>query len=463
MICMYEYLPLILILVIVVAAVFLVMEFTRRGKKKRGNSGRKPRSRDRNTIRRDAERRLSQNPKDPEALQALANLSFQDEEWEKAMKTYSVLIDLCATNADLDEFEMTLKYALAALKVKNYEEAYKSLMIARSMKNDVFEVNHNLGFLEYKRKNYDKSAALLMLALQKQPEHQETQRYYGLSLFRIKRFRDALTALRKVVDLQPDDKEALFAMGECYYELGQNDPAIRIFTHLRPDPQLGPSAALFAGTIHLNGRQFPKAIMDLEIGLRHKQIRQDVALELRYRLAAAYVKQQEVGKALRLLDEIQEVNPGYRDVPALVKRYQELSDNRNLQTFLMAPPSEFVTLCRKVVSSYFPRSKTKIIDISIQKNEFADILAQVETRKWEDLVLFRFIRTTGQVGELLLRDFHSRIKDMKAGRGFCMTAGTYTDGAKAFVEARLLDLIEKDKLMTVLQTADRQGEMIPQE
>jgi hypothetical protein len=42
------------------------------------------------------------------------------------------------------------------MKLKKYDEAYKSLLIARSMKPDVFEINYNLGYLEYQKKNYGK-------------------------------------------------------------------------------------------------------------------------------------------------------------------------------------------------------------------------------------------------------------------------------------------------------------------
>jgi hypothetical protein len=148
--------------------------------------------------------------------------------------------------------------------------------------------------------------------------------------------------------------------------------------------------------------------------------------------------------------EVYQSNPDYKDVASQLERMRELNSNKNLQTFLIAPASDFVTLCRKVVNGYFANSATKITDISVRKGELVDVLAEVNTTKWEDVILFRFIRTTGQTGELMLRDFHSRIKDVKAGRGFCLTAGAFTDSAKKFVEARLIDLVGKDELVKVL-------------
>jgi hypothetical protein len=138
----------------------------------------------------------------------------------------------------------------------------------------------------------------------------------------------------------------------------------------------------------------------------------------------------------------------------LLAKYRELNSNRNLQIFLLGTASDFVTLCRKIALLYFPKAKVKITDISVQGNEYADILAEVETSKWSDLILFRFIRSQGTVGELSVRDFHARVKDLKAGKGYCITAGTFSEEARRFVEARLIDLIDKSVLMQTLNSID---------
>jgi restriction endonuclease Mrr len=104
--------------------------------------------------------------------------------------------------------------------------------------------------------------------------------------------------------------------------------------------------------------------------------------------------------------------------------------------------------------TYFPKAKVKISNISVNKNEWADILAEVDTPKWSDMIMFRFIRTQGSIGELIVRDFHSHLKEVKAGKGVCMTVGIFTEEAKRYTEARLIDLIEKDRLQAILNAVD---------
>lgn len=449
-----DFLPVVVAVIFLSLVVLAGSMLLSKGKSVKGKKGKRIKAKDHAQVLKEANRRLAQNPKDPEALLALGEVHYAEQSWDKAFKTYEILLDVSAGNPDLDEFEVNKRYGLSAMKVGRFEEAYKGLVVAHAVKQDDFETNYNLGFLEFQKRQYEKAIFHLRLANKQNFEHAMTLRYLGHSLFKVKNYKEALSSLKRAVDLQPEDKESLFAMGECFHEIGQEEQAIRIFTHLRTDPALGPSAALFAGTIHLNQHQHQKAMMDFELGLRHPDIKVEVLVEIKYRLAAAYLKEQEIAKAVALLNEIQQIFPDYKDTPAQLAKYKELNSNRNLQIYLLSAKSDFITLCRKITLSFFPKAKVKITDISVQKNDWADILAEVETSRWSDVVLFRMIRSTGTIGELVLRDFHARLKDLKAGKGYCVTAGVFSDEAKKFVEARLIDLMEKDKLMGLLNSID---------
>jgi tetratricopeptide (TPR) repeat protein len=414
--------------------------------------GKKAKGRD--AIMRDVNKKLTQNPRDPEALLAAGDIYFQEETWDLAYRTYETLSDLTGTYPTMDEFLINQRCGLAALKVNMPTEAYKSLATAKTIHPDDFEVNYNLGSLEFQRKNYEKAIQLFQQARIKDPEHTPTLRGLGHSLFKMKKYKEALNFIRKAIDLAPDDKESFYTLAECYYEANQTEQALKIFARLRADPAMGPNACLFSGTINMNQHQPEKAIEDFEIGLKHETIKPEILIELKYRLATLYLKQQEIGKAISLLRDIQIMNPSYKDVNTLIGRYQELNANQNLQIYLMAPQADFIALCRKIVMGYYQRAKIKITNIAVQKSEWADLLAEVDTPKWSDVVMFRFIRSQGAVGELIVRDFHSHLKEVKAGKGICITPGGFSEEAKRYTEARLIDLITKDKLNAILNTVD---------
>jgi tetratricopeptide (TPR) repeat protein len=417
----------------------------------RGSGSRPKKGKDSPSIIRAANRALAQNPKDVTALSAIGEVYFSDQNWEKASTVYSKLADLVATNPDLDEHMLLMRHGLASMQLKRFQDAYRSLLLASREHKDVFEINFNLGQLELKRKNYERAASLLKLAHESRTEHLPTARFLGQALFRVKRYGDAIQLLRKVVQAQPDDKECMYFLGQANYELGQLDQAGKIFRQLRADPNYGARSALIAGSLHLKSRLYNEAEVDFQIGLKHESIPPDVLLELKYRLAATYTRMQDIEKALAALHEIAHVNPAYKDVAHQIEHGRELAGNKNLQTYLMSPASEFVALCRRIVSSYFADSSAKITDINVNRGESADFLAEIRTPKWEDMTLFRFMRTTGQTGELVVRDMQSQMKDLHAGRGFCLSGGAFSEGAHEFVEARFIDLVEKEKFLKILQ------------
>ncbi|MDR1419675.1 MAG: tetratricopeptide repeat protein [Treponema sp.] len=439
--------PILAAVVALILAVFLFMIIMGRS---RGGSGAK-RTKGREAMIKDANKRLAQNPRDPEALNTLGDIYFQDGEWERACKIYEILTELTGA---VDEFEVNLRYALSALRLNLADAAYKGFSTARTLRQDNFEVNYNLGHLEFQKKNYERAVQLLQQARQEDPDSAAVLRDLGHAFFRLKKPREAMTFIRKAIDLAPDDKESLYTLAECYYEANQADQALRLFNHLRADPAMGPNACLIAGTINMESHQEDAAISDFEIGLKHENIKPDILTELRYRLAQAYLKKNNISGALGLLRLIQAGNPSYKDVNILIGKYQELNANKNLQIYLMAPSADFIALCRKIVMSYFAKAKVKVTNITVNKSDWADILTEVDTPKWSDVIMFRFIRSQGSAGELILRDFHSHLKEVKAGKGICVTIGNYTDEAKRYTEARLIDLIEKEKLTAILNTVD---------
>jgi tetratricopeptide (TPR) repeat protein len=418
----------------------------------KGSGGGRPRSRD--AVIRDAGKKLAQNPRDHEALLAIGDVYYLDQTWDLAYKTYETLTGLTSAHPTMDEFLIHLRCGLSALKLNMLNEAHRSLTTAKAIKNDDFEVNYNLGMLEFQRKVFDKAVQYYQQARQKDPENVPALRGLGHSLFKLKKYKDAMNFIRKAIELAPDDKESFFTLAECYYEANQSEQALKIVSRLRADPVMGPEACLMSGTINMNSHQDQKAVEDFEIGLKHATIKTETLLDLEYRLATVYIKLQEIGKAIGLLRDVQNTNPNYKDAAALINRYQELNANKNLQIYMMAPQNDFIALCRKVVLGYYVKAKVKITNISMHKNEWADLLAEIDTPKWSDIVMFRFIRSQGAAGELVVRDFHSHLKEVKAGKGICITVGLFSDEARRYTEARLIDLIDKSKLSAILNTID---------
>jgi len=409
--------------------------------------------RNRNQIIREATRKLSQDPHNPEALASLGDLYFSEHLWDKAYPLYDTMFKIASVHPEIDLFTTSLRTGICAAKLDKNPEALAALDVAYRLNSHDYEVNYYIGLTCYKTEEYEKAIPSLKKALILNENSENIYFLLGQCLYMAAHFHESLVYLKKALDEDPQNKEALFDMADAMAEEGFGDKAMKVFMHLRPDPVFGARSCLEAGMIHAHNNDNEAAIQDFEIGLKHENTPQEIKLEIQYRLAQSCFATNEIGRGLQELRKIQLANPAYKDVPILINRYQELSQNSNLQIYLVASTSDFVALCRKIVSAMYSDATVKIQDINVGPI-FTDILAEVETTKWEDVEVFRFFRTTGSTGELYLRDFHGHLHDIKADRGFCITAGTFTEEARKFVEGRPIDLMEKSMLIKVLKKVD---------
>ncbi|HBG35848.1 MAG TPA: restriction endonuclease [Treponema sp.] len=434
--------------VLIVFTTFLLL--TTQVKKK---SKRRLRPKSNQVLIRDAIRKLDSDPHNPESLKILADIYFKESKWEKALPLFQTQLDIAAAYPQIDQFEAGLKLGICSLKLGKPEDAVKPLLLARHERPENFEINYNLGEALIQTNDFEKAIPVLRKALAINTEANEVYASLAKAFYKTKRFKEALPYLKKTLDINPESKEFLYYMADSLHETGNTDKALKIFMHLRADPLFGIYSCLTAGTIHFNYGQIDKAIRDFEIGLKHQSSDKDIQAEFRYKLSQAYLKQNDIGKSLMYLKETNAIKPNYKDVPSLIARYEELNQNQNYRTYLIGGNSDFVSLCRKLVLVHFKKSRAKITNINVF-TDFAELTTDIETDKWEDTVFFRFYRTTSSVGELFIRDFHAKIRDEKAGRGICVTAGTFSDESKKFIEGRPIDLIEKDMLVKMLTSIE---------
>ena len=422
-------------------------------KRRTGASATVTSAKKRNAIIRDASRKLAQNPHNISALNDLSDLYYREHLWDKAFPLFDLMLNLAANNKEIDPFQAALRQGICALKLNKTEDAMSGLITAVKINRESFEANYYLAQAYYQAKEYEKAIPFLRKSMIFNQEANSIHEWMGLSLYNLKRFRESLPYLKRALTDNPEQKSVLFAMADAMQQTGFGEKSLKVFMHLLPDPEFGARSCLAAGIMHMNGGALDKAELDFEIGLKHSNVPPEVMLEIKYRLAGCYLQNKKMDQGLNLLREIQAVNPTYRDVSSLAARYQELKQNSNLQIYLTSGNSDFVALCRKVAMSYFERASVKILDLTVT-NENTEILTEVETSKWEDIIAFRFYRTTGTIGELHVRDFHGRIRDIKAGRGICLTAGTYSDEARNYIEGRPIDLIDKQGLIRILKQVD---------
>lgn len=401
-------------------------------------------------VLKEAEKKLAHDPHNVQALEMVGDIYYSEKDWEKVWGVYKTLYDISTAHPEIDITKSTLRMGAAAYSLDKNDDAVSALMLCIKKDPNNFECNMFLGKALMKANTFDKAVYCFKKAKVLQPENNEVNMLLGTALYKSQKYRDSLPFLKRVLDENPGNKEVLFEMAVAMTECGMGDKALKVFMHLRPDPEFGPQACLEAGKMHERVKDFAAAVKDYEIALKHTSVPEQIMLQIKYRLANTCIGMNDISKALTYLRQIQATKQGYKDVDALVARYAELNQNKNLQTYLMSGTSDFVALCRKFISTYYKDAFVKVEDVQVAA-ESVEIICVVETAKWEAKQMFRFYRTQNVIGDINVRDFHSKLRDTKCDNGVCISIGGFSDSAHKYIDGRPVDLIEKDELVKILK------------
>lgn len=149
------------------------------------------------------------------------------------------------------------------------------------------------------------------------PQIPEILELYGLTLYRLGRWKPALSSLELLVELT-GDLDQLPVMADCYRALGRHGDVRRLWDELRHS---GPSAPIMVeGRIVMAGslvdqEDLAGAIRLLEKGPVRPSNAKDHHVRLWYALADVYERAGEHQRARRGFERIEQVSPGYLDVP----------------------------------------------------------------------------------------------------------------------------------------------------
>ena len=405
---------------------------------------------------REYEKRLAHDPHNVEALSGLGDVYYNEQNWEKVLNVYKTLYDLSSAHTEINIADVTRRWGIGAFFLKKIDDAINILMLSVKKVPDSYETNYYLGLAFLEKQVYDKAAYCLKKCKIIAPENTDVNKHLGICLFKSQKYRDSLPYLKKALDVEPENKELLYDMAVAMSEAGMGDKALKIFTHLRPDPVFGAQSCLEAGKMHERTKDFQAAINDYEIASKLENVPEQIGLQIKYRCANCYISSNNIPKGLVLLKQIQSMHPGYKDVDSLVARFQELNQNQNLQVYLMSGTSDFVALCRKFITVFFKNAFVKIEDVSVAA-ESIEVICDVESNKWEAKNMFRFYRTQTIIGDIYVREFHAKMRDAKCDNGYCVTMGSFSESAHKYTEGRPIDLIEKDALCAALKKINMLG------
>lgn len=400
---------------------------------------------------------IRKDPHNFEAREKLADLLSEKKSYLPAIKEYLTILDYTGFSSKIDEVKILTKIGEAYIKLQNYDEARKYFLMVKTKDDLNFSANINLAQIEMQNKNYEKAETYFNIIENLYPDDIEIKKPFGICCYFQNKFLPAIDKLEKYLKVKQDDYEAIYYLAYSYYNQSRFDEAIKYFEKLKTNTQYSFDAFYMMGLIHFEQSLFNQAVEDFNNALLvGKDLDISKKVEINYYLGESYFKIHDITNALTYWKKVADVVPNYKDVLSKIENYSQVVSNTLLEMYLVGSVSQFIKICQLFAKYYlkhyslFKEGNINFLESQMKEQGTLEMLVELTSGNFIETYFFVFIRSTGLVGDMILRDMYNTLKDKRADKGICVTAGGFTDAAKDFVESRMLKIVERDKLTEIL-------------
>ncbi len=348
---------------------------------------------------------------------------------------------------EVKEKDVRLLLARCLLEAKNLNEAKNELLILTQLdpKND--EPHFELGRLFFRAGVHAKAVGYLQRATALNERNVEAFNLLGQAHYHLAAYADARAALLKATQLKPDLHVAHYFMGLVLRYLQDNEWAVKEFEKAERDESIRVKAILGKGMVYIDMEAYPKAITELDRGLKYAADGGDNEVNMRYLLALAAEKSRDMHTAIQNWEAVESIRPGFRDVKAKLKQYAEFRVDDSIKDFMIASNAQFEAICARLLT----HMHMQILSLRILNDSVVTAITMEEDtgrrvmRKQQTLVRINRDNMT-PISENQVREFHEAMKADNLTRGIFMTTGEITPAAISYASSRPIELYDTAKL-----------------
>ncbi|MBX7059452.1 MAG: tetratricopeptide repeat protein [Leptospirales bacterium] len=344
--------------------------------------------------------------------------------------------------------EAAVRKAMAAALEKsgNLTEAKNEYLIVTQLDSKDVEAFYRTGELLVRGGMHQRAIPYLKRALELNPRLADGHALLGQAYFHQSAHQDARLSLQQAVNLKNDQTVAHYFLGLTMRYLGELEPALKELDKAERDPGLRDKAILAKGLTLIDLEAYPRAMQELDRGIKTARAGTDTFINLNYLLATAAEKSRDLPVAIKQWELIERLKPGFRDVREKLKQYQEQRTDDSVKDLVIAGSAQFENLSRKLIenmghsiSAFRLRNDTAAEALTVD-----DEGGRRQMRR--NYTLFWILRDQEALQEKTVRDFHELMREKNAARGIVITAGEVSPQALSFASSRPIDIVDAAKL-----------------
>ncbi len=398
---------------------------------------------------------LKLNSNNFQARDKLIPLLIETQSYLPAIKELFIQLESAKINRSINEVKCLINIAKCYEALENTADAEKYYKMARNIDTFNVEANLGLGMIEIRNKSYAKAYSFFNSILKTEPNNTEALKYISICCQNVNKTSEAFAYIRKYCKLKPEDLEMLMFYANLGIQLNYLDDAEEAFLILQKDNKYFNEATLYLAEIYKRKKKYDDAIKNYDIAIKLGFLKDNALLDAYYSMAECCATTNKNEDALEYFSRVYNVNPDYKSVKDKIELYKMMTKNNLFEQYLTGNQNDFIQITKMFIKYYLSKFTTlrgsqNFVEFKIVQDGTIEVKVEISNTSSLDVVIFTFIRSTGVTGDLTIRGLYNRIKEHKLNRAVCVTAGVFSDTAKQFVESRIIELVEKERLNDIL-------------
>lgn len=374
------------------------------------------------------------------------------KKYQLAMEQFEFLVSKSAFHGSTREIDFRESMAELYLALGQPEEALKEYLLLETLepKNPTIWVAAGNIFIE--RGKTDQALKQFNKAIELNGRNAAAREGLAKLLISMKQYIDAKKEISLAIKYEPNKFSNYYYLGKIHREQQNYADAVNAFEKATRDPAFKQKAFLERGICYSATKQYDKAIFEFQRSLSNsKQSDDNDTLYTRYFMAQTYENMRNLDKAIEQWEEISKVKKKFKDVPAKLTEYQDLRANDHMKDYLTSSNAEFIELCKGITVKSFGLAVAESSGVSDcctikavpdAKDTFSNVRTQT--------TLIYFFRSSDPIPEQFLRRQQEEMKSGAITKCIICTSSIFTSSAEAFAEGRPFELIDKNKLSSIM-------------
>ena len=395
---------------------------------------------------------IQKNPQDFKAHYALGQAYLADNKAELALMELKIVNKTAIFDQDIDERVFRNQIASLYSKFRQYEDALKEYILLTKLEPTNAEHYYNAAKIFEEHNKPEQALSYYLKTIQLNKRHAKAHAALALLYYRGKNIQEAKNQIDIAIRLNPDTFSAYYYQGKIFKNSKDFTGALNSFEKSARDPEFKQKSLIERGSCYLALNDMDRAISEYERAIKAtKDENSQETLYARYFLAACYEKSRKIDSALEQWQKIASVNKNFKDVSSKIQEYKALQTSDQMKEFLTASDDNFIEICKKMLLQEYNLSPTKITKSKVGCTMIA---TQNKKDNWmsvrEQIFLVYISRDSEPVDENIIRKAADEIKTRGYMKGLIFACTDFAPSIVQFVENRPIELIGKQKLMSVL-------------